>query len=92
MEGLISNLDIFFKLKQSGSIKNYEFLFNVIKSNLPKQLSDNFEKDLKSFCNKYCYNLQKKWEKSGSKVSIFFKKLQRMVGFGYPLARVYQKL
>lgn len=73
MEGLISNLDIFLKLKQSGSVKNFEFLFNVIKSNFPKKLSDNFEKDLKSFCNKYCYNLQKRWEKSGYKVSTFFK-------------------
>lgn len=40
---------------------------------LKKELSDEQKKVLKSFCSTYCYNLNKRWIKSGSKGADFLK-------------------
>lgn len=72
MESL-TNLECFLKLKGSGSLKNSEVLLNFLKTVLPLQVSENHGDDLKSFCATYTYNLQRKWQKSGSKGSVFLK-------------------
>jgi hypothetical protein len=75
MEGLLTNLDVFVVLKQSGSVKNRNStMYNLIKSKLVTVLSDDQDKRLKKFCSNYCCNLQTKWENSGSKGSAFLKK------------------
>ncbi|KAK5648383.1 hypothetical protein RI129_003275 [Pyrocoelia pectoralis] len=73
MEGLATNLDVFAKLKESGSIKDSNRLYDFVKLSLKKELSNEHNKALKSFCSKYCYNLYKRWTKSGCKATDFSK-------------------
>lgn len=37
---LVTNLDLFLKLKESGSLKNSDFIVNYIKQNVPLPLRD----------------------------------------------------
>lgn len=50
---LVTNLDLFVTLKNSGSIKNNNSLYSEIKSKLSIELSDEHEKNLKWFCAKF---------------------------------------
>lgn len=70
---LVTNLDLFLKLKESGSLKNSDFIVNYIKQNVPLPLRDDQIKVLKSFSNTYCYNLNRRWTQSGSKGPDFLK-------------------
>lgn len=70
-QDLVTNLDLFVTLKNSGSIKNNDSLYSEIKSKILVELSDEHEKTLKSFCAKFCYNLNRRWQNAHSKESIF---------------------
>lgn len=68
---LVTNLDLFVKLRVAGSIKDNIFLYNDIKSKLSSSLSDESDKKLKDFCAKYCYNINRKWESAHRKEEVF---------------------
>lgn len=68
---LVTNLDLFVTLKNSGSINNNDSLYSEIRSKLLVELSDEHEKTLKSFCRKYCYNLNRRWGNANRKDNIF---------------------
>lgn len=68
---LVSNLDIVVLLKQSGSFKNSEALFDSLKSEIPVDLSEDHTKELKNFCRYFCFNLNKKWNSAHRKEEIF---------------------
>ncbi|KAF9409725.1 hypothetical protein HW555_011015 [Spodoptera exigua] len=70
---LVTNLDVFVKLKESGSLKDSNCMYNFMELSLKKELSDEQKKMLKSFCSTYCYNLNKRWIKSGSRGADFLK-------------------
>lgn len=67
---LVTNVDMFVKLKSSGSIKDHNFLYSAIKSKLCDLNQDN-DNLLKEFCAKYCYNTYKKWENAKRKEHTF---------------------
>lgn len=70
-EDLVTNLDLFIILKNSGSIKNNDSLCGEIRSKFLVELSDQHEKTLKLFCAKFCYNLNRRWENAHRKETIF---------------------
>lgn len=70
-QDLVTNLDLFVILKVSGSIKNNDILYSEIKSKLLVNLSDEHEKSLKSFCAKFCFNLNRRWQNAHCKGNIF---------------------
>ncbi|KAL4715752.1 hypothetical protein ACJJTC_006331 [Scirpophaga incertulas] len=71
---LVTNLDLYIILKNSGSIKNNHILCNEIRFKLSVELSDEHEKSLKAFCSKFCYNLNRRWQNAHSKESVFITK------------------
>jgi hypothetical protein len=70
---LVTNLDLFVILKSSGSgsIKNSDSLYSAIRSRLLVELSDEHEKSLKSYCGKFCYNLNRRWQSANNKENVF---------------------
>lgn len=59
-------LDIYVALRENNdNMRDYNYLFDVIKDNSCVQLSDSSEIILKDWCRRFCYRTYAKWTQSG---------------------------
>lgn len=73
MESLVTNLDLFLILKDSGDYKNSQKLLDEVFSRLSVRLSSEDYDTMKEFSRRFCLGVIKRWKAASQKFEIFVK-------------------
>lgn len=72
--GFSTYLDLYVALRNHKDLRDYDNLFNTLKSNTNVQLSESDVTDLKNWCRRFCYRVYTKWVQSRRTVDRFINK------------------
>ncbi|KAF9417929.1 hypothetical protein HW555_005074 [Spodoptera exigua] len=67
-------LDLYVALRNHKDLRDYDHLFDTLKSNTNVQLSESDVTDLKNWCRRFCYRVYTKWVQSRRTVDKFINK------------------
>lgn len=72
--GFSTYLDLYVALRNHKDLRDYDNLFNTLKSSTNVQLSESDVTDLKNWCRRFCYRVYTKWVQSRRTVDRFINK------------------